>query len=371
MKIAAYAQLHRGTTMPTGVGQHLIHMVRGLLHHPGIDLCVLAPYNQLDRNGRIPAGDPLAEVPVVGLPLGRRWLEGMWEQLNLPKVDTWCPDADWIYTPTEVYVAGARPRLAVTVHDLHAFEPDLPWSETPEHRAFRRRWTRMMTPIIARASCILTVSEFTRDRLSALLHVAPERVAIIGNGVGEAYFEATSGTGDSEFSDRPYVMVVGGLSRRKGADRVLCMARELRRELPEMRVLVAGRCEAEFCAPAAAIGNMQLLQYVPTDRLARLLRGAIAALMLSRYEGFGIPVLEAMASGAPVISGRAGALPEVVGNAGVLVDADDPAEIVSVIKWLSSDPASSNAYRTRGAAHAQHYRWDRCVERMVNALQSR
>ena len=92
--------------------------------------------------------------------------------------------------------------------------------------------------------------------------------------------------------------------------------------------------------------------------------------MLSRYEGFGIPILVAMASGAPVISACDGALPEVVGKAGLLLDADDPAEIVAAIKWLSSDLSASDAFRTMGAERAQVYRWARCVERLVDALRS-
>src|SRR5262249_45431270 len=148
MRVVAYLQLHRSTNTPTGVGQHLIHMVRGLWRTPGLDVSILAPRNQLDCSGSVPVDNPLNSIPARSLPVGRRWLETMWEQLNAPKADRWCGKADWVYTPTEAYVAVRRPRLAVTVHDIHAFEPNLPWSGTPRHRAFRRRWARMFAPII-------------------------------------------------------------------------------------------------------------------------------------------------------------------------------------------------------------------------------
>jgi glycosyltransferase involved in cell wall biosynthesis len=368
MKIAAYVQLNRSVSMPTGVGKHLIHMVRGLWMTPGMDVNILAPRNQLDQTRQVPADNPLAGIPASGLPFDRRWLEAMWEILNAPKVDHWCGKVDWIYSPTEAFIAARRPRLAVTVHDLHAFEPDLPWSHTSEHRAFRRRWARMMVPIVRHADCILAVSEFTRRRLTELLHVNPDRIAVVGNGVESAYFDSSPSSGTDERPEQEYIMVVGGLTRRKGGDLVLRLAQALMHERPNMRVLVAGRGEAEFTGPAAALSNVTLLGYAPTQELAQCLRGATAMLMLSRYEGFGIPVLEAMAAGAPVISSRSGALPEVVGDAGLLVDQENVVEVLEAIELLATNGPARQKLRRLGKARARDYRWNRCVERLVRAL---
>jgi glycosyltransferase involved in cell wall biosynthesis len=369
MKVCAYAQLHRGAVMPTGVGQHLIHMIRGLWQHPGMDVEILAPRSQLDREEKIPEGNPLAGIAVRGLPFGRRCLEAMWQRANLPKADRWCGDADWIYSPTEVYIAARRPRLAVTVHDLHAFETHLPWSNTREHQAFRRRWSRMMKPIIGHAACILAVSEFTKDRLCKLLEVKPDRVAVVGNGVDPQYFDAPRGL-YPDSGNNPYIVVVGGLTRRKGGDLVLRVARILARECPELRILVAGRGEAAFAPAALAIGNIRLLQHIPTVQLASLLQDATSAIFLSRYEGFGMPVIEAMAAGTPVISSNCGALPEVVGAAGCLLDPEDTGAVVEAIKWLSNDAPARAEYVARGRLRARSFRWEQCVERLVGALNS-
>jgi hypothetical protein len=79
MKVAAYVQLHRSTNTPSGVGQHLIHMVRGLCGARGIEVSILASRNHLDRRGCVPADNPLKGVPARALPLARRWLERMWQ----------------------------------------------------------------------------------------------------------------------------------------------------------------------------------------------------------------------------------------------------------------------------------------------------
>jgi glycosyltransferase involved in cell wall biosynthesis len=370
MRVAAYTHLHRARN-PTGVGQHLIEMLRGLSHAPGIDLCVIAPWRQLDKAGRVPADNPLADIPARGLPGSRRLLEGIWERFNVPKVDLWCGEADWIYTPAEAYVASRKPRLAVTVHDLHAFETKLPWSNTPEHRAFRRRWLGMFGPIINHADCLLTVSEFTRRRLIELLGADAKRIAVVGNGAGSAYFDLPEDPNFREFRDEPFVIVIGGLTLRKGGDLVICAAKELRREVPELRVLVVGTGESELDAAAATLPNVTLLGYVETPRLVQLLRRAVAMMFLSRYEGFGIPVAEAMAAGTPVVASRWAALPETVGDAGLLVDAGNAVEVAAAVKLLLSDGSARADLRARGRKRAEGYRWQWCVERLVAALRER
>lgn len=369
LRIAAYVHLHRAWA-PTGVGNHLIRMVQGLHDRPDVKMTVVAPRNQLDATRHIPAEHPLTGIPVRGIPLDRRWLEGMWQHLNLPKADRWCQGAEWLYVPAEAYVAVQTPRLAVTVHDLHAFETDLPWSSTPEHQAFRRRWKGMFRPIIDHADCILTVSQFTRRRLVELLGVKPDRIAVVGNGVDAAYFD-TPPDDTEEFQGHPYVVVVGGLTRRKGGDLVLRVADLLLREIPSLRVVVAGHGEAALNQQAEALPNIVRLGFTETPRLVNLLRGAVATMFLSRYEGFGIPVLEAMAAGSPVISSRWTALPEVVGDAGLLVDADDASQVASTIRMLSSDEATRKELCARGKKRAEDYRWNGCVERLVSALRSR
>ena len=367
MRIAAYTHLHRARN-PTGVGNHMIQMVQGLSRAPGVEVTVVAPRSQLDEAGRIPTQSPLAGIPACGLPLGRRWLETMWERLDTPKLDHWCQDADWVYTPTEAYIAVRRPRLAVTVHDLHAFETSLPWSNTPGHQAFRRRWAAMFGPIIERADCILAASEFTRRRLVELLGAKDERIAVVGNGVDPAFFDSPTEVEPVGRYGGRYIVVIGGLTRRKGGDLVLRTAQELQRVVPDCRVIIAGTGEREFDGPASELPNVICLGFVGTAQLIRLLKGAVAMMFLSRYEGFGMPLAEAMAAGTPVIASRCAALPEVVGEAGLLVDPENSSEVAAAIKMLSDDSAAWSDLSARGRQRAEAYRWEFCVERLLAAL---
>lgn len=375
MRVAAYTQLSRTRSPsgveahnPTGVGQHLIHMVKGLARAPGVSLTVVAPRNQLDEAGNIPWQNPLAGIPARGVPVDRRWLEALSVWLNAPKLDRWCEGADWVYTPTEAYVAVRRSRLAVTVHDLHAFETNLPWSSTAAHQSLRRRWASMFGPIVMRADRILAVSDFTRRRLVELVGAEYERIAVVGNGVDEAFFNQVPDDEPGEYRGQQYLLVIGGLTRRKGGDLVLRAAAAFQHHMPNLRLLVAGRGEQYLEDLALQVPNVTCLGFVGVSELIGLLRGAVAMMFLSRYEGFGIPIAEAMAAGTPVIASRSSAIPEVAGDAGLLVDAENTAEVVAAVKFVLSDRAARSELSARGRKRAEHYRWGSCVDRLLSAL---
>jgi glycosyltransferase involved in cell wall biosynthesis len=171
-----------------------------------------------------------------------------------------------------------------------------------------------------------------------------------------------------EFQGRRYVAVVGGLTRRKGGDLVLRVARELERIAPDLSILVLGCGEPEFDALAAECRNVRCLGFVDVATLASFLKGALAMLFLSRYEGFGVPVAEAMAAGAPVVSSNCAALPEIVGDAGLVVDAENSRGVAAAIKSLSLDGAVRADFSRRGRKRAETYRWESCIQRLLRAL---
>jgi glycosyltransferase involved in cell wall biosynthesis len=140
------------------------------------------------------------------------------------------------------------------------------------------------------------------------------------------------------------------------------------RQIPNLRVVVAGRGEQHLEDLALQFPNVTCLGFVGVSELIGLLRGAVAMMFLSRYEGFGIPIAEAMAAGTPVIASRSSALPEVTGDAGLLVDAENTAEVVAAVKFVSGDREARLELSARGRRRAEHYRWESCVGRLLSAL---
>ncbi len=197
--------------------------------------------------------------------------------------------------------------VVVTIHDL-SFERDPGLMSRRDRLVFRT-----IVPRAARkAARVLTVSERTKRDLVELYDLAPERIVVTPNGVDPAYGPSRA-CDDQSQAGAPYVLAVGAIQERKNQRAALAAAREAGLEL-----VVVGPTKDERVADELRRGGARLEGYVSTQRLAELYRGAACLVQASRHEGFGLPVVEAMASGTPVVTVPDPALIEVAGGASVV-----------------------------------------------------
>jgi glycosyltransferase involved in cell wall biosynthesis len=220
-------------------------------------------------------------------------------------------DVDVLHCPT--YYAPLRPRVptVVTVHDLAVLR-------RPE---WFPRWTRTYAPrvvprMIRAATRVIAVSEFTAREVEAVLRVPRERVRVVPNGVDAAF------TPDGPRAAGDYVLAVGPLEPRQNLRRTIEAARRVGVELR----VVGDRGWGDVRPGVGWLGR------VGDDELARLYRGARCLVYPSLYEGFGIPVAEALARGTPVVTSRDSAMAEVARGNAVLVDPEDIASIAAGIE---------------------------------------
>jgi len=232
-------------------------------------------------------------------------------------------------------------RLVVTVHDLAV----LRHPET--FPAWSRNYSRFALPRIVRAAArLIADSEFTRDELLTLLGVDESRVRVIPLApAAEFSREGPAANGD-------YVLAVGTLEPRKNLGRLAQAAGRAGMELRVVGERGWGGVEADG-------DGVRWLGRVSDEELAGLYRGALCVAYPSVYEGFGLPVLEAMACGAPVVTSRAGSTAEVAGDAAVLVDPLDPAEIAAGIEEAV---ARRDELAARGLARAAGFSWRATAE---------
>lgn len=241
----------------------------------------------------------------------------------------------------------------VTVHDMASFR----------HPETLTRWTRLyeratLPHVVRAADRIITPSADTARDVERILGVSQEKIRIIPLGVDELFFRNSESP--LPMSSTPYVLFVGTPQPRKNLRRLSAAVEEVRRERMDLKLVIAGSDGWGDEAPTA--NHVEFLGRVNDERLASLYRGAACFALTSLHEGFGLPALEAMASGAPVVASVAGALPEVVGDAAVLVDA---LSVDSIADGIRTALANRSMLASKGRQRAAAYSWETTAERTV------
>jgi glycosyltransferase involved in cell wall biosynthesis len=222
------------------------------------------------------------------------------------------------------------------------------------------------------ADAIMTDSEFTRGEFERLVGIRRAEPEVVHLGVDRAWFEVPPSPAPHP---RPYLLYVGNVKPHKNLGRLLEAFGGVASRIP-CDLLILGRNEGFLSedpgARAAAdrlAPRVRLLGELPQEMLRRYVSHAEAVVLPSLYEGFGLPPLEAMASGRPAIVSRAASLPEVCGDAALYFDPLDPASIADAILRVLGDPELRETLRRRGVERARQFTWDRSAQGALNVLE--
>jgi len=266
----------------------------------------------------------------------RWWLWGLARELGRL-------GADLVHGPDFAVPYLARRPSVLTIHDLS------PWMDSRWHHAAER--VRRRTPVLLElglATMVITPGETVRKAVIERFRLLPDRVVAVPE-AAPSWLSPIAGP----VSARPYFLFVGTIEPRKNLDALLEAWRAVREE-HEVDLVIAGRRRADGPAITGEPG-LRLMGEVPDTDLASLYSGAVAFVYPSHYEGFGLPVLEAMQCGAPVIASRA--VYEAAGDAAMY--AGDAGEIAGAMRSLLAIPALKAEIRDRSLARARQFSWER------------
>jgi glycosyltransferase involved in cell wall biosynthesis len=288
-----------------------------------------------------------------------------WEQLALPAYAA-RRRAALVFSPANL-APLAWPRNVVVVHDAAVLRHPDAYS-----RAYRFWHARIGLAGARRALAVITVSEFSRGELLELAGLDPERVVVIPGGVGEQFAPGADGPEGADDGralglERPYVLTLATSDARKNLPALAPAATALERRGIEL--VWAGDARPYF-TETERVAGVRRVGYIGERDLPGLYRDALAFVLPSRYEGFGLTCVEAMACGTPVVAADRGALPETCGNAALLVDPDDPAALTAAVVSAATEPDVRATLREAGLRRARAFTWDRTAAE-VDALLTR
>ena len=284
-----------------------------------------------------------------------------WEQFELP----WHARGRFLLNLGNTAPLLVGRRQAVVIYDASVF--DTPESYSPQFRA----WYRTLHASLARTEAtLITISQFSRGRIAARLGLEPKRVSVIPAGCEHILRAAADTRALSRHGLKPggYALVVGTPAAHKNLDALADAAALLANR--GLTLAVAGAVNPSvFRAPGETLGASAIaLGRVSDAELRALYEGALCLVFPSRYEGFGLPPLEAMVCGCPVITTRSAAVPEVCGDAALYFDPAEPGSLTQAIRRLLDEAGLRAELSRRGLARAGQYSWRRSAEALLELI---
>jgi glycosyltransferase involved in cell wall biosynthesis len=344
---------------PSGIGWFTLSLAERLALRGRYALLGLAQGEPHGRRRLEAAG---VEVEVRPAPFGL-W----WQQLSLP-VRSAQSDVDLLWSPLFTLPLNLAVPAVVTVHDLTSFL-------MPEAHRFKVRWSQrpFLPGSLRRASWIAADSEATARDLARLFPATADRVRVVYPGVDPTFRpgarEAIARTRGELGCPEGFLLFAGTLEPRKNVGLLLDVWQRLR-ALGETPPLVLcggyGWHSRELARRVAALAGQGVhdLGHLERERLVQVMQAARAFVYPSVYEGFGLPVAEAMACGVPTLASRRSSLPEVAGRGAVLFDPDQPEELAAALRRVLSERAWATELGHRGREQAARFTWDLAAERM-------
>ncbi|HMQ62742.1 MAG TPA: glycosyltransferase family 1 protein [Flavilitoribacter sp.] len=343
-----------------GIGGYSWEVARRLAEkHPEIDFIFLFD-RPFDR--RFIPSDNVRGV-VIPPPARHAWLWWAWFEVSLPIVFRRLkPDA--FFSPDGYCSLRAGTPTVMVTHDLaHIHYP----GQIPE---WARRYYDKWTPrFCRRADRIIAVSDFVKEDIIHQYGIAPDKISVAGNGCRPEFIplsEAEKQAARQRFADgRPYFFYLGALHPRKnlpGLIRAFDLFKQ-RTDSP-CKLLIGGRFAwqtgeiKKAVEQAAHREDIRFLGYVDNQDLPSLMGGALALTYVSLFEGFGVPILEAMHCDVPVITSNTASMPEVAGNGAVLVDPLSHAEIANAMERIYLQPELRRDLATAGRQQRERFSWD-------------
>lgn len=344
----------------TGIGNYLLGMLRGTIEasagkHELVAFAVVGPRGA-PRIREALRGLSLEQKIVVVGPSSQTWRTA-WSRLGWPKVERLVGKLDVFHFSDWMFPAQRGGLRTTTVYDLSPLHhPE--WVATLTRRMHGRKYANAAKT----SDLIFAISEFTAGDVAETLAVPRERIPVAYPGVDGRY----SPEGPKSEREAPYVLAVATLEPRKNLSTLVEAHALVRATRPELELVVAG-APVHWAEQELAGDGVTALGFVPDEQLPELYRGASVLAYPSLFEGFGIPVVEAMACGTAVVASSHPSLDEACGDAAVRAD---PTSAEALAAGIEEALAKRDDLVPRGVEHAARFTWQACGQAHLHGFQT-
>ncbi len=371
VKVAFYSDAL--TSGHYGLGRYASELLRALNRlSAGVEVRPVSAHCRLDASQ---VRTLEKEAHYERLPLGRKMTATLWSLAGLPRLEHWAPWADVVHAVELDYRVATKKPFVVTIHDIGPLTH-------PDYFSTSHPWLlrKALRNALNHADAIVCVSQATADAVQNYTNCSlRDRLHVVVEGVSEDFFnpvpESHSGPATAYTNAAPYFLWTGSVNPRKNMARTVRAFEQIAATVPHHLVLVGGvGWDAHGTLQAVENSPVRSRIHMPgrvsDEQLRAFYQHAAGFVFPSLMEGFGLPILEAMASGCPVITSNSSSMPEVAGQDALLVDPTDVEALAGAMQRLAMDDALVNRLTTGGRCRAARFRWDTCATTMVQLYQS-
>jgi len=365
---------HLGNGQQTGVGEYTVQLLRALFRSDTENEYILLTSGM--RRPDLPLPTPFSHIHVAA---PNKLLNASIAFARRPTLDRLVGGRiDLVFLPNLNFVAPNP--LIPTVLTIH----DLSWKHSPQYYSHKMRlWHRTVQParLIGDAARVIVPSQSTHDDLVRAFQKSSDQIAVVPHGIDSAFQPRPEprdhGVRSRYNLPKRYALYMGTLEPRKNIAAILdAVAAYRERTRDDLHLVLAGgwgwnaRDLKTRLATRYAQQTIHHLGYVPSQDRPALYRNAAVFIWPSKYEGFGLPILEAMACGTPVITSHTSSMPEVAGSAAILIDPFDPRDITVALEHLLHSKNLSARLRSAGLERAKTFSWDTAARRTLDVFAS-